>query len=602
MNLRGLPDFQRPLVEDGLTIFYPYEGDGRFLLAPDLLEIAEREDGRPDFMLQLVRSKTQYGKLDFRLRPRYRMGEGLALLRAHYPGAVLGPAIFSSGFLRFQFGTDIGSVPQDLSKPVALAWNSLGVARFTVTLSPDSALLIKKGLQDDAFAMGAAAELELLGVAPRVPIRVTFDPARLLGAIATVCDRQHGIAQDDLASFFRQDRKNLPIEINGEIEPTIADEFASALADRIRTRFGTFSPSPSVMPAAYFLLAGPETVGSGKFDWNLADPFATTRTHVLSLHPLETVHELVKNEGTINVCREITVPPLPIGTFTVNVVANLYTERLNVVSVGVELRVPPHPPVRPQTVTATALLKPPSDTASVLLRLSPLEQLAYTYTTYAVVSSARGIERLEGKPGQHMGDYLDLDSDDFPVSFCPVAAAPDLLEIATVHGVCRWNSAGLSNEQPFDLDDERPTLTLALPTNAEKATLEIEAMARTGSKVLKLGPFPANTLCLDRFSFREYGPHKIDIECAFIDATGIYVIELIPEGKPDVSGELTVLGFTRDQPKKEWTYFADSPFAAGYRYRRRRSASEPPATWSETQSPFEALKISAAVANVGGAA
>jgi hypothetical protein len=253
-------------------------------------------------------------------------------------------------------------------------------------------------------------------------------------------------------------------------------------------------------------------------------------------------------------------------------------------------------------VTASAQLKPPADTASILLRLSPLERLEYTYSTFAVVSSATGIQQLEGQQIQHTGERLDLSFDDFPVRLVPLEAAFALLEIALVHGVCRWTSAGIPNEQPFDLSLERSMLALAVPRDADDATLEIEAKARDSNRGLKLGPFAANSLRLDLFSFREYGPHKIEIECAFGDLQGTCILELLPEGQLEVSDELTVLGFSHDQPKKEWTWFADSPFSAGYRYRRRRGAGEPAAPWSELQSPFDPLKISAAAAATGGAA
>jgi hypothetical protein len=321
-----------------------------------------------------------------------------------------------------------------------------------------------------------------------------------------------------------------------------------------------------------------------------------------ALHPLEAVHELVKSEGIANIFRETTVPALPTGTFTVDVMANLYTERPNVVSLGVKLRVPPHPPVRAQAVTASAQLKPPADNATILLRLSPLEKLEYTYSTFAVVSSTNGIEQREGPQVQHSGERLDLSFDDFPIRFIPIEAAAGLLEIAVIHGICRWTSAGIPSEQRFDLSMERPMFALAVPSDAEGATLEIEATDRGNNKSLNLGPLAATSLRLDLFSFCEYGPHKVDIECVFGDVQSTYILELLPDGKPETGDEVKVLGFTHDQPKKEWTWFAESPFSAGYRYRRRRGAGEPAGRWSELQSPFEPLKISAAAPATGGAA
>src|SRR5262245_32863400 len=102
MSLQGLPDFQQPIREGVLQIFHPYEGRGNFALAPDRLAIAERDDGRPDFKLELVRGKTVYGMLDFRLQPGFRVEEALTLLRARYPEARLTRAVFASGFLRMR--------------------------------------------------------------------------------------------------------------------------------------------------------------------------------------------------------------------------------------------------------------------------------------------------------------------------------------------------------------------------------------------------------------------------------------------------------------------------------------------------------------------
>jgi len=600
MNLRGLPDFQRPIRGDGLTIFYPYEGDGHFVLAPDLLTVAERQDGRPDFCLELVRGKDTYGRLELRLRPSFGLGRGLALLRSRYPGAMLDSAVLSTGFLRFHFDAAVGDSLQNLSRPLPLALNSLGVSRFVVTLSQDNALMLKSGLQDDAFAIGAAAELEMLGVAPRVPVRVGFDPARLLGEIRDLCDPKSGIANEELTDFFRREPRSLPLEILGELDAPARDDFAEAMTDRMRTRFGTFSPSPKPIPTPYFTVASPETIGSGKFEWNLAEPVSATRTQILALHPLEAVHKLVKAEGLANVFREVTVSPLPAGTFTVDAMANVFTERPNVLSLGVKLQVPPRLPLRSQAVTVSAELKPPHDTASIVLRLSPLDKLEYTYSTYAVVSSRSGIEQREGKPTPHSGERLDLSLDDFPIRFIPVEASAELLELSTIHGVCRWTSLGALTEQEFDLDFDRSMLAMAFPRDAGNPTFDIKLRARTGGKELILGPVPADGLRLDVFSFREYGPHKVDIECVFGDSQAICILELLPEGKPETNDQISVLGFTRELPKKEWTWLAESPFCPGYRYRLRRSAGSPAATWSEVQSPFESLRISAVAGTAGG--
>ncbi len=598
MILQGLPDFQQPVQGDGLQIFYPFEGRGNFVLIPDRLAIAERKDGRPDFMLELVRGKDLYGVLDFRLRPRYRIDEALALLRLTHPDAMLDGAIFSSGFLRFQQVGDADAIPPDLVKPIPLAWNGLGVGRFVFKVSRDTALMLKGALQDATLTLGAVAEVEMLGVSPRLPARVRFDPARLLGALAALCDKEGGAAQAEIVDFFRRDWQTLPIAVLGDMAGLRRDDFAEAMTDRIRARFGTFVPSPHETVTPYFALAAPEAVGSGQFEWDLAAPVTALRTLVLVLHPLEAAREMVKAQGLESVFREITAPPLPTGTFPVTVRANLHPERPNIVSLGVKLRVPPHPPQRFQAVTASAELQPPEDTASVTLRLSPVEKPEYTYSTFAVLQSAQGIEQLEGKAIPHAGEQLNLSLEDFPIDFIPIEAAPALLEIASMHGICRWMAANSQVEQAFDLDPGRPAVALALPKGTAGATLEIEARARDVAKTLKLGPLPATSLRLDLFSFPEYGPHHIEIECVFGDGQGLFALELLPEGRPEVREEITILGFTREQPKRAWSWLADSPFRAGYRYRPRRSPGETPAAWSEVRSPFAPLTINAVTGGV----
>ena len=102
MSLQGLPDFHKPIISDGLQIFYPYEDTGAHVFMPDGLKLAERSDGSPDFMLSLVRGLSPalppapHGMLDFRVVPSYRMDQVLSIIREKDPGAVIAPATFSS--------------------------------------------------------------------------------------------------------------------------------------------------------------------------------------------------------------------------------------------------------------------------------------------------------------------------------------------------------------------------------------------------------------------------------------------------------------------------------------------------------------------------
>ena len=100
-------------------------------------------------------------------------------------------------------------------------------------------------------------------------------------------------------------------------------------------------------------------------------------------------------------------------------------------------------------------------------------------------------------------------------------------------------------------------------------------------------------------SFREYGPQKVEVECAFSDQAGLVAIELLPEDRTEKAEEISLLLLTPAHPRKEWSYLTRTPFQAGYRYRLQKRADESPSEWSEVRSPFERLQIEAP-ANTGG--
>ena len=225
MSLQGLPDFHQPIQVGGLQIFYPYEGGRDHILVPDQLEVTERNDGRPDFLLELVRGQNPllppapYGVLDFRVRPRYPMEEALKLLRDSHPGAMIAPAVFSSGFLRLRPVIDADDMPADLCIPVPLPWNGLGITRSILKLSPPAVILLKRLLLEaESLALHAAAELEMIGVSPRLPIRIRFNPAELLDTLISLGNEKRQIAREDIVNFFRKDPRSLPLEVNSEIE------------------------------------------------------------------------------------------------------------------------------------------------------------------------------------------------------------------------------------------------------------------------------------------------------------------------------------------------------------------------------------------------
>jgi hypothetical protein len=598
-------DFQQPIREQGLTIFRSFEDTARYRLLPEALTVAEREDRRPDFLLELVRGQNPllppepYGVLDMRLRPAFRMEEALGVLRKQRPGAMLEEASFVSGFIRLSPSGEVGDAPQELFEPVPLAWNGLGTARFVLRLPLQPALLLKGTLLGEFLPLRAIAEMAISGVSARVPASVRFDPAKLLGALGALCNPARQIVWQDLIEFFRRDLESLPLEITGRRGEFETDRLAEALADRVSERFATFIPSPKADAQAYLALQAPGDAGSGRFEWDLSEPLTVTRPLVLSFDPLEVARALIHEAGADAVIRQTVVPPIKVGTLPISITANLPSQRFGVLALGVTVGVAPRPPHRPQAINETVELTPPEDNASVLLRLSPAERPEYTFTTFVIVED--GMKRYEGVETRHSGGRLDLQPADFPLAFVLLEATPELLELASIQGVCRRPQEASDFAQAFELDLDRRSVAIAVPQDASGATVDIEAHAKDGGQTLRLNALAASSLRLGLTAFREYGPHEVEIECVFTGEMKLVAIDLLPEGAA-ADANATTLHFTPLQPKRTWNWFARSPFAAGYRYRPHRNAEAAPAAWSQPQSPFERLVIDAASVNAGGGA
>ncbi|MBD2056046.1 hypothetical protein H6F88_08455 [Oculatella sp. FACHB-28] len=595
MSLQGLPDFFQPLTTSDNCIYYPYENAGSFAVLPRSLEVALRTDGYADFLLELVRGETPaltpYGLLNLRLQPQYEMEAALTTLRDRYPESRVEPAVFSTGYLRLLPIGDGVDFPADIQSPMPLVWNGLGNVRFSLRLSSDSAMLLKNALQQETFLWTAWAEMEMAGVAPRLPLWVRFNPARLLRVLNSLGDSERRIARVDLENFFRQEVHLLPLEMIGEVQDTVT--FAETMTDWIRTHFGEFVPAPEQLGNAYLQLPKPEQVGDGISEWNLAQPLQTARPVVLQLNPLEAARAAVQQFGLDALVRNTVVPALPSGMLPISLLANLPRNRPGVEAVGVTLRAAPFRPFRPQAIVQTIEFKPPEDTASALFRLSPIEPPKYTATPYALLSDSQGIRKLEGTEKSCQGNLLYLNPSDFPLAFFTVEADTPLLKLTTLKGICHWQEAGIPLQRTFELSQQQPSVALAFSKGTQDATIDISAHSLQTNQIINFGTFPAKNLKLGLYSFREYGPHQVKINCIFNDSLPLFAIALLPEDRPETSEEISVLSFTPQQPSKTWSYLARSPFQSGYRYRIYSPLSQTVSEWSTIQSPFEPLVIQA---------
>jgi hypothetical protein len=654
-ELAGLPDFGAPLGGAGFQGYAAYEAAGfsasSTWVLPEALDVAERPDGAPDFALALVRrlpatgADDGYGALDLRLAPRYPLAAALAERRATDPLATVQAALLGAGFARFHPAGAGAPLPPELAAVLPIAWGGALPARWNLRLAVDTAELIRGALAAGTLLAAARIEVEVLGVAPRVPVVVRFDPAVLLPALATlaaetqaspqvpttalaagnpaspktpaplpvlppaaagpspVADAGPRIARSALLGFFLRPPQDLPLRIEGNLEAGDRQRFAEAMADRVRDRFGAFAPAPETALAAaepYLVLSLPGSstpVGGGEIAWDLAQPLAVPRPWVFTLDPFAAASRALR-AGVGSVVRQVSVPAFQVGFHEVTVSANLPASRAGALAVGVTLRVPPNPPSRPGAVVQTIDIAPPLDGGVSRLRLGPDEALAYTATPFVVTPTATGVQQIEGPPLERQGEWLPLGPDDFPVRWIGLATTTALAAQADLAGTLTWGPASARNRLPFALSSAQPAVALALPKDAVDPGLEATFQPRGEGRSLHLGPLPAASRTFDLTSFPEYGPHRITVSATFPagiqEGAALLAIDLLPEGEAESPASLSTLALTAASPSKEWGYAAASPFRAGYRW--RPNGGVPPAPWSEPQSPFVPLVLNAEAA------
>ena len=637
MTVQGLPDFHHPLQREGIQIFYPYEGVGAHTLLPSALEIALRPDGQPEFALDIIRGEKPSlppqpsGRLDFRVVPYYALDKGLQVLRDRHTHASLRVARFTNGFLRFIPPlSQRQEFPTPLRQPIPLAWNGLENARFHTKLPINDAVFLEQSLRDGVLTMEAIAEVEMLGIAPRVPVTVRFDPALLVTKLQEFAASQSTSSQFQesaspktssslpratVVKFFNRERSRLPLTIAGSWnEDNNEDEterFAEAMTDWVRIHLGQFVAAPTLNHGPHMALKSAQEVGSGQFIWDLSQPLQTLRPFVLRLgDPFETALRLVQNQGIDAIVFHSTVPSLSIGMHQISLIANVPPRQQGAIALGVRVRIPPKPPWRFRPITKTQELgqsQPHGDSdrssaatpPTIPLRLTPLESLEslnYTVSTFAVIQDAAGIEQLEGPPRDHSGDQLYVTTADFPIDFLPLVASRSLLTIADVKGVLkRPDQTGQMLTEPFSLTADHPDVAIALLKDTlADATLEIQAVSKTSDRVVTLGPIPAQALRISEHSFIEYGPQTVPVTCNFQSSDqNLVVFEFLPEGGRE-DNDIRLLFFSPQDAQKELRWLARSPFLSRYRYRRKSigASAPPPSEWSDYLSPFNPLILS----------
>jgi hypothetical protein len=435
------------------------------------------------------------------------------------------------------------------------------------------------------------AEMEARAVAVRIPGRVKFQVAALLAALERLADAQRRVTHDAMLRFWTQSATSLPgqIEVTPlDLEPAL---FAQAMTDHTLANFARFVPAAgaSVEPT-FELQAPPET--NQEAVWDLSQLKVVPKIFVLTLNPFEAARRVAEAQGVQAVLHETVVPPLDTGFETILVSSNLPPAIQGVRFLGVHLVAPPRPPQRVHPLTASRQFNQPGEIHRIDWRFAPMEPVEFEYKTF-VVLSAVNVTQILGQSTRHTGNYLNLSIADFPLAFVPLSASNPLLQEATIQGTCRYlqPDSGVQTETPFALTAVQPAITLALPQEAAaQASLAMEAVSLEDGTRLALGSFPARGTRLDLMSLAEYGPHTINIEVIFDQTLPLVAIDLLPQGQPETPQHLSTLALTPEKPVAQWSYFANSPFRAGYRY-RQHGLNSTTGAWSAILLPSERLVL-----------
>jgi hypothetical protein len=574
-----IADFHAPLLLEGYQVLFPARSGDPFILLPQELQVVERSADALEFEIELVRSamptQASFGRLSFQLRPRYMFEQVLASLRELYPGARLGPAFFRGGYLRFLPADSLTELPLELSEPIPLGWNGLDTARFFSQLSQDSAEWVLAALQQEVLSVRALAEVEIEGLAPRVPVVVNFDPAQLIAHLQM--EQQGGLLRRaQLDRIFAGPINSLPLVVKPELAPEQIGDFAAAMADRVYIHLGVFTPSPPDVNEPTLSLA---QVMPGRFTWDLAERSPIRRPLALGLNPLQAAHELVARRGIAALVTRSSIPPLSSSMRQLELVVRPPDNCLNVLRYGVVVRTEPNLPRRAgetrQVEFRGAEAQPPLE-----LRFLPSESLRYYVSSYVLLQTSQGVRRYDSPERAGSDRTIRLYSQDFPVRFLVVAASQELLALATVEVSYQ---IGEGDAQRFTLIRDSPLATVALPDDGtSEPGFSCVAVANESGARLALRPLHA-PLRLELSSFPQYGVQHAAVMCQFDAGVEFAAFEF--QAEDEVASQL--LAFTPTTPVRRFSFFPKTIFAARYRYRPRGG------TWSNLRSADELLQLTA---------
>lgn len=566
----ALPDWGCPLEVAGHPAFAAEGGLAPPLVLPDALRLAEEPDGMPAFRLHALRALPPakgIGRLDLRLR----------LSAPALPGAEM--AHPARGWLRLRPAAALGVLPEDLLKPVPLDWNGLGLARLSLPLSAEGAAVVEGLLTaGESTGLGALAEMEVEGLAPRLPLQARLDVRGFLAWFVAQCRADGTLARAELQLRLGLMPESAGIALAAPAEEPFPGALALALLDRLRARgLVRPAPSPEADGAPALRAPPPEEALPDRIVWDLAEPMRASRPLALVLDPVAAARELAARQGgTTRLVSLGTVASVGLGFHRLVLDCNLPPEPAGALGLGARLCLPASPPARPQAIQRDMELRPGAPPLEVPVRLAPGERLRWTLQGFAFLSTGtgQGVERLLGEAAAGEGPRLLLTPALMPLRFIEIEAEPAVLALGALSVRLEAQRPGGAYAAEALLERGRASATLGLPRDAVEASLHAGLRGPSGA-MISLPAFPAEDRRIALHDLPGTGPREIRVEVRLRPPAALAALDLLPEDAEEGT-EPATLAFTPAEPARAFRWLCRDPFRPGLLWRRHA----PGAAWS----------------------
>lgn len=580
---RGAPDWQGAFRTQQASLLPGYEDENLFFAVPQSARLAERDDHTPDFILEFVSDRNDaspdqslYAVIRMGLHWGDSIGEAYDVLKQRQPGAVMMPAMFPTG-------TVWHLQCRELYQTAPFAWEDARRASIHCRIGAQIANLLYASLEGGTLPLARVAlECQIAAFLPRIESTVSFEPASLLQALATLNPGGRSVPFRRMLTFFGEFPPGL-LRFDGDDEGAPGRSRALALAGRVCHAFAEPAACPSLSDGPHVAFRPLPDNGQHPVSWDLRTPLLVAIPTFLDFDPFT---RIVQNGERDSVTRFTRVPPLPEDMLTerVAVASGLPARIQNCMAVELTLKVEKDDALSGNLTSEVVTLYPPaSQTTTVELSFRKRGEKPYSSRITVVFEDGSTIG-TPWRPGR--GDYLYIGPDQLPAYCLAVRATPSLL----AEGRLSLALTGLEEEAGAVLTEQEPAVAFLLADRhaRDRARLVITVQGPGDNERLTLD-LPCQSVSLDLSAFPQYGPRQTPVTVRFHDGVQAAQFAFLPEG--DESPIL--LAFSPSQPHGQFSYFSSRLFRNRYRFRQQSGEAPGQNAWSDYQQAGLPLIISA---------